>query len=441
MNTLYLELNMGAAGDMLLAALLELLDEPDAFIARLNALGLPGVRVTRQPSVKCGVTGTHVDITVGGESECSDDVGPEAARDECGAHDHDMDCHTHEDTTPHEHFHTQNASNQNTLTHSAIHHRSTLADIRGIISALPISESVQSDAIAVYDLIAGAEARVHGCEVGEVHFHELGALDAVADIVGVCLLIEYLAPGRVIASPVNLGSGSVRCGHGVLPVPAPATAWLIAGMPVYSGAVKGELLTPTGAALLKHFVSEFMPMPLMTVSRIGYGMGKKDFEAANCVRAFLGETVAAGESGPNGRIAQLECNLDDMTGEAIAYATRRLLDAGALDVFATPIQMKKSRPGVKLSVLCGAEDADKFAALMLRHTSTLGVRKTLCERYTLARETRSVNTQYGDIRVKRASGYGICKSKPEFDDVAAAAEAAGVTFSEVLETIVDANEK
>jgi len=291
--------------------------------------------------------------------------------------------------------------------------------------------AVRRDAIAVYELIAQAEAQVHGCAAGEVHFHEVGALDAVADIVGVCLLIEALAPGRIIASPVNVGSGFVRCSHGVLPVPAPATARLITGMPVYSGAAKGELLTPTGAALLKHFVSEFAPMPTMTVRRIGYGMGKKDFEAANCVRAFLGDTSRASAPGANGSIAQLQCNLDDMTGEAIAFAMRQILEAGALDVFATPIQMKKGRPGIMLSVLCETDKADGFAALMLKHTTTLGVRKTICERYTLARETRKHTTPYGDIRVKHAQGYGVCKSKPEYDDVAAAAQAAGVTFDEV----------
>ena len=270
MKTLYLECAMGAAGDMLTAALLELTGDRQAFIEKMNALGLPGVTVTAEESVRCGITGTHVSVTVNGAEE-------ESADADCHPHEHE---HGHESPHDHEHEHE----------HHHGHHHSSVPEIEALISGLPVSDRVKSDAKAVYALIADAESRVHGWPVSEIHFHEVGTLDAVADVVGVCLLMEALAPEQVIVSPVHTGSGHVSCAHGILPVPAPATALILQGIPTYGGRIKGELCTPTGAALLKHFASRFGDCPVMTVSAIGYGMGKKDFEQANCVRAFLGES-------------------------------------------------------------------------------------------------------------------------------------------------------
>lgn len=387
MKTLYLECAMGAAGDMLLAALWELLPDREGFLQTLNGLGLPGVSFSAEPAVRCGISGTHMSVTV---------------------HGHEEDDHHH----------------------GHDHHHSTLAHIHHCIDHLPVSEAVRINAKAVYDRIAQAESRVHGTTVEEVHFHEVGAWDAVADVVGVCLAVETLSPERIVVSPVHVGCGHVHCAHGLLPVPAPATALLLQDVPVYGGEVKGELCTPTGAALLTHFAHHFGAMPVMKTRAVGYGCGKKEFERANCLRAFWGETEETA-----GQITELACNLDDMTPEAIAFATEELLEAGALDVYTIAIGMKKGRPGTLLTCLCKPEQEQKMAELLFRHTTTLGIRKTCHDRYTLSRTVFPVETPYGTIRVKEASGWGVCRRKPEYEDAAKAAREHGVPLAEVLDSL------
>ena len=296
-----------------------------------------------------------------------------------------------------------------------------------IIDRLNLPEEVKRDALGVYDLIAQAETHAHGCAVEQIHFHEVGMLDAVTDVSAVCLLMHLLAPERVVVSPVCTGFGEVRCMHGIVPVPAPATAWLLQGMPAYAGSIRGELLTPTGAALLKYFATEYGRMPEMRVERVGSGMGMKDFAAANCVRAFLGEDGRATDD-----VMEISCNLDDMTGEMIGCVTELLLEAGALDVYLTAIQMKKNRPGVKLSCICRPEDESRMAELMLKHTTTLGVRMQRFERTVLNRSRETAHTPYGDVEVKIASGAGIEKRKPEYESALRAARANDVPLAEVL---------
>ena len=393
MKLLYLDCGMGAAGDMLAAALLELVPDKDGFLEKMNRLGLPGVTVSAEKAVKCGITGTHFRVDVLGTEE-----------DE---HLHD---HAHEHTHEHSHDHTH----------------SGMEEIEHIIGHLPIPTMVKLDVLAVYRLIAEAESQAHGVPVNQIHFHEVGTLDAVADITAVCLLMHELDPDGVVASPVHVGSGSVRCAHGILPVPAPATAYLLQGIPTYGGSVPGELCTPTGAALLKHFVTEFGSQPVMRTQAIGYGMGKKDFDRANCVRAMLGDTEEGTDT-----VAELCCNVDDMTGEAIGFALERLLEAGALDVFTTSIGMKKSRPGTLITVLCREKDKETMVRELFQHTTTLGIRERQCSRYTLDRRTVTLNTPYGPIRKKVSSGYGVRREKYEYDDLAAAAKAKGVSLSEI----------
>lgn len=372
MKALYIECNMGAAGDMLMSALSELIPDQSGFIEKMNQLGLPGVKFILQQSEKCGITGTHIGVEIFGHEE----------------HDH-HDHHGH-------------------------HHHSDLASIEHVISHLPVSPWVRQQAMAVYDAIAQAESKVHGVPVSQVHFHEVGALDAVADVVGVCLLMEMLQAGRIVVSPIHVGSGTVKCAHGLLPVPAPATAEILKDVPIYGGAISGELCTPTGAALLKHFAHQFGNMPVMSVQKIGYGMGCKDFERANCVRAMLGEM-----ENDSDEVVEICCNLDDMTGEAIGFAAELLRKQGALDVYTLPIQMKKNRPGIMLCCLCKANDREKFAILMLKHTTTIGVRWHTFKRYTLNREFYTEETPAGPVRMKRSYGYGIEKVKSEFDDISA----------------------
>ena len=417
MKTLYLECTMGAAGDMLTAALLELTEDRQAFIDKMNALGLPGVTVAAEPAVKCGITGTHMKVTVNGAEEESEDVYDGHHHD----HHHDHD-HGHEHHHDHDHDHHHD--------HEHHHHHASVADIEALIDGLKVSDKVKADAKAVYALIADAESRVHGRPVSEIHFHEVGTMDAAADVIGVCLLMEQLAPEQVIVSPVHTGSGHVHCAHGILPVPAPATALLLEGIPSYGGQVKGELCTPTGAALLRYFASRFGDRPVMATAAVGYGMGKKDFEQANCLRAFLGES-----EGQREQITKLECNLDDMTGEEIGFALEQLFKAGARDAWTQAVGMKKSRPGVLLSVVCLPEDADGLAAVMMKYTSTLGIRRQDLSRYTLRRGIETVGTPYGEVRVKRASGMGVERAKPEYDDLAALAEKHGVPLETIRKEI------
>ena len=409
MRTIYLDCSMGAAGDMLMAALLELLPEKDTFLQKMQSLGLPGLEISAEPSVKCGITGTHMRVLI----HCEEEGHP---------HEHAAEepFHSHADAPEAAHAHV----------HVHPHHHTDLDELTHRISHLNVSEAVRSNILAVYQSIADAESRVHGVPVEQIHFHEVGSLDALADVTGVCLLMELLAPERVLASPVHVGSGQVRCAHGILPVPAPATALLLEGIPIYGGSIRGELCTPTGAALLRRFVTRFGPLPPMRVEKTGYGMGTKDFEAANCVRAMLGQTEESA-----GHILELACNLDDMTPEAVGFAMEQLFAAGALDVYTTPIGMKKNRPGVLLTCMCREDDREAMLRTIFRHTSTLGVRVSVCDRYTLSRRQYAVQTPDGEIRVKESSGWGVLRRKAEFEDLARIARQTGKSIAEVLDTI------
>ena len=428
MKTLYLECNMGAAGDMLAAALLELHPQPEEFVRRMNSLGIPGVEFSAQPAVKCGITGTHVSVTVHGEEEESQDVHLHH-HDHHHDHEHAHHHHDHEHTHDHDHEHHEYDHHEHDHGHGH-HHHAGMGDIRHILSHLDIPQDVREDAEEVYELIALAESHAHGRPVEEIHFHEVGTLDAVADVVAVCWLIHDLEPEQILASPVHVGWGQVRCAHGILPVPAPATAHILRDVPTYGGSVEGELCTPTGAALLKHFAQSFGPSPVMRVEKIGYGMGKKDFEAANCLRAMLGQTQEGRET-----IAQLCCNLDDMTPEALGFVQERLWEAGALDVTTTPVGMKKNRPGVLLTCMCRLEDRERLVSLLFRHTTTLGIRESQCSRYTLSRSQRSLETPWGPVRIKTSAGWGVTREKPEYEDLAKIAREQDLPLGKVRELL------
>ena len=410
MKVIYLDCSMGAAGDMLMAALYELLEDKQAFLDMMRSLGLPGIEISAEPAVKCGITGTHMKVLVHGSEELD------------SFHEHLHGC---------EHDHAREPDHAHTHAGEHEHHQHTgLHEIEHLLSHLDLPQTVRDDALAVYHRIAEAESKVHGRPVDQIHFHEVGTLDALADVVGVCLLMHLLAPEKVYASSVHVGCGQVKCAHGILPVPAPATALLLAGVPIYGGAIQGELCTPTGAALLTHFVTKFGELPAMRLLKSGYGMGTKDFPAANCVRAMLGEQDA-----PTEEILELSCNLDDCTGEVIGFAMERLLDAGALDVYWTSVGMKKNRPGILLTCMCRPLDREKMVELLFRHTTTLGVRESAFRRYTLSRESKTIQTPDGDIRVKVSTGYGVTREKPEFEDLAKIARKTGKSFSELQKSI------
>ena len=415
MKTIYLDCGMGAAGDMLAAALLELIPDADQFMEELNALGIPDILVKKETSVKCGITGTHVCVSINGEEEESHDV-----------HDkHDHFAHDHHEHDSHEHDHNHNHN------HNHSHHHSGLHDIEHIVRGhLNLPQKIQDDVMAVYTLIAEAESKAHGGPVTEIHFHEVGTMDAIADIVAVCLLMNRISPDKVVVSPVHVGSGQVRCAHGILPVPAPATAHILQNVPIYGGSIKGELCTPTGAALLKYFADSFGEMPIMQTTAIGYGMGKKDFEAANCVRAMLGETVSIQEE-----VCELSCNVDDMTAEAVGFATEQLFKDGALDVYTVSIGMKKSRPGILIHVMCREADRETILKSIFKHTTTIGIRETKLHRYVLDRSIQTLDTPYGSVRCKISSGYGVERKKYEYDDLARIAKERNISLSEAEDLI------
>ena len=484
MKTLYIECAMGAAGDMLTAALLELMPDKEAALAKLNAMGIPGVVFEAEPSAKCGITGTHMRVMIHGEEEgavpCGHTHAHHHEHDHAHERHHEHEHHAH--THAHAHVHVQeDAHCHDSDAHDHAHHHEHdahhhahhgMAEIRSLIAELAVSETVKEKALAVYQSIAEAESKVHGAEVDQIHFHEVGSMDAVADVTAVCLLMELLAPEQVIVSPIHVGSGTVLCAHGRLPVPAPATALILEGMPIYGGSVQGELCTPTGAALLKTFADSFGPMPPMTVAKTGYGMGTKDFEQANCLRAMLGESFpmngigskmqtaqdaegentggcgAAGKdtetenpAGHESRITEISCNLDDMTGEDIAFAAERILQAGALDVFTESIYMKKGRPAVKLTVLARPEDEERLAGEIFRHTSTIGVRIHTDRRYELARRSEQRKTPLGTIEVKISEGFGVRKEKIEFASLKEIAETSGKRLAEVRAALAEEPKK
>ncbi len=434
MKTLYLDCSMGAAGDMLTAALLELVPDPDQFIEEMNTLGIPGVHVMKEKAVKCGITGTHIAVTVNGAEEESCDV-HEHDRDhhheEAHEHDHNHhhgDNHEHGHMHQHEEIHEHNHMHQHgeASDHAHTHHHSGLHDIEYIVREhLHLPQKVQDDVMAVYALIAEAESKAHDRPVSEVHFHEVGTMDAIADIVAVCLLMDRISPDEVVVSPIHVGSGQVRCAHGILPVPAPATAHILRNVPIYGGSIRGELCTPTGAALLKYFADRFGQMSVMRTTAIGYGMGKKDFEAANCVRAMLGEADSM-----HNEICELNCNVDDMTAEAVGFAMEQLFSDGALDVYTVPIGMKKSRPGILIHVMCREADKEKMIRSIFKHTTTIGIRESRLERYVLERRIETVNTVYGDVRCKVSSGYGVERRKYEYEDLARIAKENNISICE-----------
>lgn len=397
MKTLYLECGMGAAGDMLMSALLGLKDNPEDFIVRLNNIGIPNVKIEAENVTKCGIAGTHVRVFIDGAEE-----GHHHKHYHGHHHEHHHGCvhETGDDEARHEH-----------------HCHTGMDDIQSIINSLTVSDKVKTDALNVYGLIAEAESFAHGRPVTEIHFHEVGMMDAVADIVGVCMLIEELSPDRIIASRVNVGSGHIKCAHGILPVPAPATVYILRSVPTCGGEIDGELCTPTGAALLKYFADEFSDKYSLNVSKIGYGMGSRSFydkdsnEILSCVRAMMGE------SGLRDEIIILSCNIDDMTGEQTGFALERILEGGALDAFTSPVYMKKNRPGVLLTVICTPEDNERMAALIFKYTTTIGIREMLAGRYVLSRCEEEAKTEYGNVRIKRSNGYGVTRVKAEYEDI------------------------
>ena len=419
MRLAYLECFAGASGDMFQGALLDA-GVPSAVLEdAVRALDI-GASLHIEKADRSGITATKVHVLDHGH--IIDEV-----------HDHN---HGHD----HDHAHTHNPGHHH-HNHPHTHGRS-LAEIHKLISSAPLDARVQELAIHTFELLGAAEAKIHNVPVEVVHFHEVGAVDAIVDIVASCAGIAHLNIDRWHASPLNVGGGMVDCAHGRFPVPAPATAELLRGMPTYSAHLEKELLTPTGAALLRALEPTFGPQPAMRVDRIGYGAGARNPPGfPNVLRLTLGESAAGQLISPHltDEVIVLETALDDCSPQVLAFVAERALALGALDIMLAPVQMKKGRPGTLLTLLCTPGTEHTFAELLFRETSTLGIRMRRESRLILAREIIAVDTPFGSIRVKRASSHNETRTlAPEFEDCRAAAEKHNVALKDVQQAALHA---
>jgi pyridinium-3,5-bisthiocarboxylic acid mononucleotide nickel chelatase len=382
MKCAYFDCFSGISGDMTLGALLDAGVSVEHLRAELQGLNLPGWELSAEKVWKNGMAATYAKVLA-------------------------------QDTTTHR----------------------SLSTILSLIGKSALATAVKNRAASIFQKLGEAEAAVHDAPLEKIHFHEVGAIDAIIDIVGACIGFAALGIESFGCSPLNVGGGTAKMAHGVLPVPAPATARLLLGKPTYSNGIQKELVTPTGAAIVTTLCSNFGPQPSMTVNSIGYGAGTADLEGQpNVLRLMVGETAEKRSAAESETIRVLEANLDDMNPQIYGYFLEKALAAGALDVFSTPVQMKKNRPGMLVTVLCKPEDEPKFHEMLFAETTTLGVRTYTAERRVLARQWESVHTSFGDVRIKvaRLNGH-IRQASPEFEDCRKLAEAKNVPLQRVMD--------
>ena len=390
-KVLYYDCFSGISGDMNLAALLDLGVPEDYLRAKLTELGISGYTLEITRSSKMGIHGTRVDVKL-----------------------HD-DYHSHEHESHHDHSHRN------------------LHDITHIIKDSSLSDDVKTTALAIFTKIAEAEAKVHGTTVDNIHFHEVGAIDSIVDIVGAAICLDWLKPSKIIALPIELGGGFVKCAHGTIPVPAPATLELLQGFAVKTGTVQFETTTPTGAAILSTMSTPSGERTLFTGGKIGYGIGHRDLEIPNVLRVILADDASIAQSES---LILLECNIDDMTPELIGYAMETFFKQGALDAWCTPIIMKKGRPAITLSVLCDTGRERTLTEAVLRETTTFGLRRAEVSRKTLDRAERKITTSLGDVRFKAGFIDGVkIKEKPEYEDCRKIAESKNIPLRDVIDIV------
>ncbi len=426
MRIAYLDCFSGMSGDMFLGALVDAGVSPELLERTVAALDI-GARLEISRVVRAGIAATKVDVYAHGEKDLPreeywsgrqiSDLGPqEHPHDHGHSHHHS---HEHDSEGQSSRAGTPLAIAQGTAAPREPGHGRGLKEIRCIISSSAISERAKATAIAIFENLGAAEAKIHDSSIESVHFHEVGAVDAMVDIVCASVGAEALGVDEIVCSPLNLGGGTVKCAHGTLPVPAPATLELLKDAPVYSSGLQVELVTPTGAAIVKTLARRFAAFPEMRVEKIGYGAGTRDFPGhANVVRLTIGEAQPAlAAKVSEETVTVLEANLDDLNPQVFGYVMDRLLEEGALDAFGVPVQMKKSRPGMVLTVLCRPEDAAKLTQLLFTETSTLGVRRRDERRQALARKWVTVATEWGEVRLKIASMNGtVTNYAPEYED-------------------------
>ncbi len=444
MRIAYLDCFSGISGDMFLGALVDAGVPAQLFEETVAALNV-GARLEISRVNRSGISATKVDVYAHGEKDLPREVyWEQRERNQRGAPSHDDHRHPHDGHDHHDHNHASSPAttakpkkSQHSHEHDHSHeHGRGLKEIRQIIEQAAISATAKKTAIQIFEALGAAEAKIHNSDIEKVHFHEVGAVDAMVDIVCAAVGAEALRVDAIVASPLNVGGGTVKCAHGTFPVPAPATLELLKSAPVYSSSVQAELVTPTGAAIIATLASRFAAFPSMTIENTGYGAGTRDFPGyPNVVRLTIGESqeeLPAGTSRET--ITVLEANLDDLNPQIFAYVVERLLQEGALDAYGVPVQMKKGRPGMVLTVLCKNENVRKLNRLILSETTTLGVRRRQEERETLTREWTTVATPWGDVRIKVAWMNGqVTNSAPEFEDCKRIAKEHGVPLKAVMQ--------
>jgi uncharacterized protein (TIGR00299 family) protein len=444
MRIAYLECFSGISGDMFLGALVDAGVSPDLLKKTVEALGVDAhLEISRVD--RGGISAAKVDVIAAGEKELPREEfwakqGPQPAR-----HDHQVEQdHTHAHGSGHAHTHHRGHSHsekQHAREGGHSHPHRGLKEIREIIQRAGITESAKGRAVKIFEALGAAEAKVHNTEIEKIHFHEVGAVDAIVDIVCAAVGSEAVRVDEWICSPLNVGGGTVECAHGTFPIPAPATLELLKNAPVYSGEIQKELVTPTGAAIISVLASRFASFPRMKAEKIAYGAGTRNFPGfPNVVRLSIGESGEEQKSSiASEEIAILEANLDDMTPQIFGYVMERALAAGALDVFGTAVQMKKNRPGMLLTVLCRQENSAALRQLIFAETTTLGVRMRREVRATLARRHVSVQTKWGEVRMKLANLNGdgsITNYAPEYEDCRRIAEQLRVPLKTVMQEAV-----
>jgi hypothetical protein len=449
MRIAYLDCFSGMSGDMFLGALVDAGVPPRVLEETVAALEV-GARLEISRVTRSGITATKVDVYSHGEKDLPREVyWEQRERSQGHQHGHDHEHphqgqdhgREHDAVALREHNFTQEPSRAEAPASPEHAHGRGLSEIRGIIAKAAISETARKTATAVFQALGEAEAKIHSSDIETIHFHEVGAVDAMVDIVCAAVGAEALGVEEIICSPLNVGGGTVKCAHGTFPVPAPATLELLKHAPVYSSGIQAELVTPTGAAIIKTLVKRFSSFPEMKIEKAGYGAGTRDFPGhANVVRLTIGEsqpTLAANTS--QQIITLLEANIDDLNPQVFGYVMDRLLEEGALDAFGMPVQMKKSRPGMLLTVLCRPEDAAKLTQLIFAETTTLGVRRREERRQTLARNWVTVATRWGEVRLKVASMNGtITNYAPEYEDCRRIASEHRVPLKNVMQEALQA---
>jgi hypothetical protein len=414
MRTLYLDCFSGASGDMFLGALIDCGLDFELLKAELARLGVTGYELSLERVDRSGISASKFDVHLAPHHEHH--------------HDHDHSHHHH-----HHHGEEPNLKSEISNLESEHSHHRSLTEIKHIIASSSLSDRIKERATAIFQRIGEAESKIHNIPIETVHFHEVGAIDSIVDIVGAVIGLEAMQIDCILSSALHVGAGSFRCAHGIYPVPGPATAELLKGVPMYSKDIQGELVTPTGAAIISTLAAGFGPMPMMKVEKIGYGAGTKTFpKFPNVLRAIIGELAEDADHTPD-LITVIEANIDDMSAQVFGHVMEQAMNAGALDLFYTPVQMKKNRPGVLLTLLAKPEDRGRMCDLLFRETTTLGVRYRNEQREILQREFLTVETDYGPIGIKlaRTRDGRVINAAPEFDDCAGAAEKHAVGLREV----------